>query len=344
MPSDFHSKKYILPKYSKADYSALMKLIHNSLTFELSDAAKYRLHVLNHYYKHGWRSAVDAFGLGKSTLYDWKARFEQSGKKLSSLVPISTKPKKVRQMQTDWRLIKRIKTLRQEHGHLSKYKLKIFLDVYAKELDIPSISSSTIGKVIKRRNLFFESRTKKKRRIKPGTTRLRYAPKQLKPGYLETDTIHIYMNGMKYYFITVIDIATKYAGCKIATTHSSRQAMQALVEFREGYSAVTRIVQTDNGSEFLGVFDQYCQGQDIKHEFIYPRSPKIHGVVERFNRTLKEEFIQRQAETIYDTTPFKRKLDRYLNWYNTQRPHYSLKYSTPLEYLKNYQTRIPKCG
>lgn len=52
-------------------------------------------------------------------------------------------------------------------------------------------------------------------------------------------------------------------------------------------------VQTDNGSEFLGVFDQYCQTHDIPHFFTYPRSPRINGGIERFNRTIQEEFIDR---------------------------------------------------
>ncbi len=189
MPSDFHSKKYILPKYSKADYSALMKLIHNSLTFELSDATKYRLHVLNHYYKHGWRSTVDAFGLGKSTLYDWKTLFERSDKKLSSLVPTSTKPKKVRQMQTPAQVMGFIKALRIKYPRLSKYKIKPFLDIFCQEQGISTHSVSWIGKLINRHQFFFKTRLivrKKGRSFKSGT-RIKYCPRQkdIKLGYIE---------------------------------------------------------------------------------------------------------------------------------------------------------------
>ena len=55
--------RYILPKLTKGNYNTLMKLISNSLTFGVSDCAKFRLHVLDHYFKHGIRSTCDAFNL-----------------------------------------------------------------------------------------------------------------------------------------------------------------------------------------------------------------------------------------------------------------------------------------
>jgi hypothetical protein len=52
--------------FRRGDYNTPMKLISP----KLSDTASFRLHVLDHYYKYGWRSASDAFGVPKSTLYD----------------------------------------------------------------------------------------------------------------------------------------------------------------------------------------------------------------------------------------------------------------------------------
>jgi transposase len=344
MPSDFHRIRYILPKFSKRDYAVLMKTLHNSLTFDLSNAAKFRLHVLDFYYQHGWKATIDAFSIGKSTLYDWKKMYEVSQKKLSSLIPGSTRPKRLRTMQTDYRLLELIKTMRQKYGSLSKYKLKPFLDALSRELDIPSLSVSVIGKIIKRNHYFYETKTKTKRRRKKTGSYLKRSPKQTKPGYCQMDSIHIWMLGRKYYFITIIDVFTKCAWCKLTTSLSSRQARLALQEFQKHYPHKIRIIQTDNGSEFLGEFQKYLEQEEIKHEFIYPRSPKINGIVERFNRTIKEEFIARHDEYLYDIPRFNQKLIKYLNWYNNQRPHYSLGYISPHEYLKNYKANFPKCG
>ena len=47
-------------------------------------------------------------------------------------------------MQVDWRLIECIKDLRQKRYKISKYKLKPFVDEYARYLSMPTISVSTI--------------------------------------------------------------------------------------------------------------------------------------------------------------------------------------------------------
>ena len=143
--------------------------------------------------------------------------------------------------------------------------------------------------------------------------------------------------GRKYCFITAIDIVTKFAWVKLTTNLSSRQARLALIEFGDQYDQSLRVIQTDNGSEFLGEFDDYLNQIQIRHEFIYQKSPEVNGVVERFNRTIQEEFINRNDEILYDPKKFNQKLTNYLIWYNTKRPHYSLGQISPLEYMQKFR-------
>jgi len=338
MSSDFPRLRYILPKISRGNYNTLMKLITNSLTFGVSDAAKFRLHVLDHYYKYGWKSAVHAFGVKKSSLYNWRNTFEESGRKIFSLIPKSTKPINVRQMKLDSNLIEFIRSMREEYGHLGKLKLKPFLDEYAKGLSIASYGTTKIGVIIKRKHYFFETTSKgKTRRRRPLTPRVKYAPKETIPGYIEMDTVSIWALGKKYYFATAIDIVTKYAWVKIVSNPLSLKAKEAFIEFRNSYKYKVRVVQTDNGSEFLKDFDEYLETLSIKHEFIYQKHPKVNGVVERFNRTVQEEFIERNDEYMYNPEKFNQKLTNYLIWYNTKRPHYSLGQVSPMEYMKRFE-------
>jgi len=112
------------------------------------------------------------------------------------------------------------------------------------------------------------------------------------------DSIIIYLYGKKYCFSTIIDIVTKFAWCKLIPTPSSYWSKEALIEFRNVYTYPVRVIviQTDNGSEFLGEFNLYTTKQNIKHEFIYPRPPKVNGVVGRFNRTTQESFFKDRME------------------------------------------------
>ena len=339
MPSDFPRLRYILPKLSRGNYNTLMKLISNSLAFGISDAAKFRLHVLDHYYKYGWRSTVHAFGVKKSSLYNWRNVFEGSGKQISSLIPKSTKPINTRQMKTDVKLIEFIKAMREEYGNLGKLKIKPFLWEYAKSEGLPLYGTTKIGLIIKRKKYFFETKTRRKnKRRKPLTPRVKYAPRQIIPGYIEMDSIAIWVVDRKYYFVTAIDIVTKFAWVKIVSSPSSGQAKEAFIEFMNQYKYELRIIQTDNGSEFLGEFDDYLTDIQIKHEFIYQKSPKVNGVVERFNRTVQEEFIERNDDLMLtDKEKFNEKLTKYLIWYNTRRPHHSLGQMSPLNYMKKFK-------
>lgn len=330
--------RYILPKLSKGNYNTLMKLISNSLTFSMSDAAKFRLHVLDHYYKHGIKSSVHAFNIPRSTIYDWRRVFENSGKKVSSLIPKSTRPTNTRQMNLNPNLLEFIKAMREEYGNLGKLKLKPFLDEYAKDQGISSYGTTKIGLIIKRRRFFFETiKRKGGKRRKPLIPRLKYSPKETIPGYIEMDTISIWALGKKYYFVTAIDIVTKFAWVKLTPSPSSLQTKLVFIEFLKQYKYPLRTIQTDNGSEFLGEFDGYLNQIRTKHQFIYQKSPKVNSVVERFNRTVQEEFIQRNDEYMYDKEKFNQKLTNYLIWYNTRRPHYSLGQLSPLAFMQRFK-------
>lgn len=338
MPADFNRKRYVLPKFRGGDYHALMVCWRNMTGFEENNVAKFRLKVLDHYYGFGWKAAVSAYDVKKSTLFDWKDRFEKSGKKLISLVPTSTRPKTTRLMVVDPRLAELIRSMRETYGPVSKYKLKPFLDEYAKTLGITSYGREKIGKIIKRNHYFFETRPKVKRRARPLVSRLKKAPRQTEPGYIEMDSITLYINSRKYYFITTIDVVTKFARVTLTTSLSSRSAKQALVDFMTQCPYLVREVQTDNGHEFLGEFDDYLQNQNIPHQFIYFHSPRINGVVERFNRTIQDEFINRNDELWYDLELFDQKLSGYLEWYNTRRPHHSLDLKSPVTYMQKFLT------
>lgn len=339
--SDFDHKDYLLPKLSRKSYRMLMKSMQDSFAMEISDVAKFRIHVITHYYKYGLRPTLEAFKLKKSTFYDWKRSYETSGRKVISLVPRSTAPIQVRTMQIDSRLVSFIREMRTEHGNIGKNMLKPFVDAYARKLGIKTIGPTTIQKVIKRKRFTFEKKVyPQKQKNKFKKLRTRKSPKVTTPGFIQMDSIVVYINYEKHLFMSVIDIYTKVAHVTYVNTLSSKRAKEVLQEFEELTPTPIHTVQTDNGSEFLKSFHEYLEEQKITHKFIYPKMPKINSYIERFNRTIQEEFILRSDEIYYDPSAFARKLQKYLYWYNYQRPHASLKYMSPMNFI---ETNIPKC-
>jgi len=339
MPSDVHHVTYLRRKLPRAVYRRLMRTMQNSLAMEISDVAQFRIHVINHYYKYGLKPTLDAFNVRKSTFYDWKKTYESASRKMISLVPKSTAPEHVRKMETDWHIVAFIKEMRKEHGNIGKCMLKPFIDAYARQLGIPTIGHSTIGKIIKRRHFTFEDRIHARRQFKFKKLRVRKSPKVTAAGFIEMDSIVVYINHERHFFMCVIDVFTKYAHVTHVDNLSSATAVCVFKEFKATNPTIINTVQTDNGSEFLKSFHDHLEKLGIVHQFIYPKMPKINGFIERFNRTVQEEFILRNDEIYYDRAAFAKKLKEYLYWYNNRRPHSSLNYLPPMTFI---QTKIPK--
>ncbi len=338
MGSDVPHLRYLLPRF-KGNYTALMKTLESSCKFDVSDIAKYRLKVIEFGEAHGWKAVKDAFGVGRSTYFLWKKELVSKQGKLSSLVPKSTRPRRVRQMHYDPRLAAFIRSVREQYGRIGKNKLEILLTAYAEEIGVTPIKSTAIGKIIKRNHYYFEGRKHYKRK-RSGVLRVKKAPKEKTPGYIELDSVTVFIIGERHVFITAIDVMTKYAACVYAKTAVSSKALELLSGVHKLYGDNLRVVQTDNGSEFLGVFDQYCQSYNIPHFFTYPRSPKINGGIERFNRTIQEEFIDRTDSLYLGAESINNHLQRYLDWYNDVRPHQSLGYLSPSQYQQALQSNM----
>lgn len=92
-------------------------------------------------------------------------------------------------------------------------------------------------------------------------------------------------------------------------------------------------LKTDNGQEFLGEFDLFLTEEGGKHYFSYPRTPQSNSFIERFNRTIQEEFVEANLEFLENPQEFNAKLVDYLLYYNTVRPHQALDYLTPMGFM-----------
>ena len=322
-------------------YGKFMKLTRNLKTYSESEIAQQRLKVIKFSQKYSVKAACEAFNISKSTAYLWKKTLRDSGGKLISLIPKSTRPHHVRQMITDPEIISFIRKLRDEHPRLGKEKVKPLLDQFCEEAKIKSISESTIGKVIKKHKLFFFSTgriyhnpnsgwatRKRKKRL-----RVRYAPKPKDFGYIQMDSVVKFVDGVKRYVISAIDVKLKYSFSLCYKNSSSKSALDLFQKFEKVYPFAIKKVQTDNGSEFLGKFENYLEKKGIAHYFIYPRCPRINGCVERYQRSLQEEFLDHHLELIYEPKLLNDKLIEYLIFYNCQRAHQTLGLKSPIDYL-----------
>jgi IS30 family transposase len=87
----------------------------------------------------------------------------------------------------------------------------------------------------------------------------------------------------------------------------------------------------NHGSEFQKLFAKECKRLNIPQWYSRPYTPKDNSVNERFNQSLKQEFIDFGNFTP-DVNIFNRNLTEWLIEYNFKRPHQALGYKTPIEF------------
>ena len=309
-------------------------------THMITKQAKERLRILEFWRDFGLKATRSAFKARRSTLYGWRQIYLASGKKLESLNLGSQAPFHRRKRIVDYRLIQEIKRLRIEVcPNMGKDKIKVFLDPFCQKLGLEVLSVSKIGRIIKDRRIYHQrqkfyhngkikaiSRRKKKR--KPDNFR------PCSPGDLvEMDTIVRFDWGVKRYIVTAVDAKTRYAFSWNYQRANSQSVKDFFQKFKLVFPHQIKHLQTDNGSEFHKYFADYLKEQKTIHFWNYPGKPYRNGLVEKYNRTIQEEFIDQNSVLLEQTDEFNRKLMDWLIWYNTRRPHWSLGLISPVDYM-----------
>ncbi|NCS68179.1 transposase [Candidatus Peregrinibacteria bacterium] len=310
-----------------------------ALTGALTERAKYKIKILDWHRAHGNNISLTArhFGLGRTTLHRWVKRFRHYG--ILGLNERSRRPKNVRKPTTSWDIIIKTVQLRKQYPAWSKYKLRALLEREGLE-----VSASTVGRILKRRNLI-DKKVSKRRRKAALRPKARF-PRGLRisePGdMIQMDVKHIMLpGGAKYYQFTAIDVLAKRRVLRVYASESSRNGAHFLEECLLNFPFPIKAVQTDNGSSFLKEFDKACQERGIPHYFIYPRTPKQNTYVEISHEADKREFYQ-QGNVHCLLPVMQRKIREWEDTWNNVRPHEALGQLTPAEYLLKLQTsRIP---
>lgn len=97
-------------------------------------------------------------------------------------------------------------------------------------------------------------------------------------------------------------------------------------------------IYSDNGREYRGTLDHafvaMCLTQKINQKFTKPACPQTNGKAEKVIRTLME--IWHNQEEFICSDDRKKKLKRFINYYNTVNSHKGIESLTPYEVLENY--------
>jgi len=303
----------------------------------ITEKAKRRVRILAFWEKHGEGATGEAFNISRRTLFRWQRALARTGGKLEGLNPTSTAPRGRRTRAIPEGIAARILALRKEHPRLGKDKIQALL---ARE-GYPG-SVSTVGRILGdlKKNGRLRSPIRLSLSGRTGTLIERPFKRRTRirrpHGYrvLEVDTIVRFIDGAKRYILTGVDTERRCAFAAAYSNHGSQSAADFLRRAQEVLPDCPSSVQTDNGSEFALHFAQACHDLALTHFHTYPRSPKMNAHVERFNRTLDEEFLENNRALLRDDVrTFNDRLVDWLLWYNGERPHYALGQVSPFRHM-----------
>ncbi|MBU1074725.1 DDE-type integrase/transposase/recombinase [Patescibacteria group bacterium] len=155
-------------------------------------------------------------------------------------------------------------------------------------------------------------------------------PEVVKPGDLvQLDTIHL-MEDIKsrIYIYTLIDVFSRWTYARAVARISAGNSLKFVKQAQHQASFDFKYLQSDNGSEFSQHFTERVK---IKHRHSRVRKPTDNAYVERFNRTLQEELVDRLPR---DIELINKRLKGYLRYYNNERLHLGLDLKTPQQWCQ----------
>lgn len=284
-------------------------------------------------------------GISRSQFYEYKRAFQEKGfEGLKDLPPI---PKSFPN-ETPVEVKKKVINLSIQHPAWGPVRISDHL-----QLEGISVSSSTVRNLWLKEGL--ETRYKRILRLEEQTQgkRIELTEEQIRllekanpcfrerkvesryPGYLlsqDTFAVGVIKGVGRIYLQAVVDTYGSYAFGKLYTSKLSETAVDVLYDrvlpFYEAHGLKVEHILTDNGREYCGramihPYQIFLELYDIKHRRTKVATPRTNGFVERFNRTVLDEFFREtfRRKLYTSVEELQVDLDKWLDYYNRERPH-----------------------
>lgn len=252
--------------------------------------------------KHGKpvKEVCDIFGISRKTYYKWYNLDHH----------LTLRTSKRRRLHPQTKLTPRVRMIIYENKVRCNYgprKMKLFLE---KNHGI-KVTANVIYRYYKRKYLI----------RKPQKKQSWYMPlrqpyfAQIPGENVQLDVKYVPGKDLSWsYQYRFLDTVTNLQYAVETQSKDAFSTIWALSQAKRHLPFVLTGIQTDNGSEFRGVFHKHLINKNIVHRYIPKRSAPWNGKVERANRSIDDEYYL-NPERPWSNLP------AYTHWYNHERPH-----------------------
>ena len=280
------------------------------------------------------RHALERLGVAKSTYYNWRRRFRESGKQGLCDRP-SHKGRRWNQL------------LDRERKKILEIAL-LFTEWSPREVSCHvtdtcgfSVSESTVYRILKSEGLI------KPLEVKTFPAGPEYRNKTKRPNQMwQTDATYLLVKNWGWYYL--ISILDDYSRKILAWRLQSSMAAHAFSEVVELACEATGInhvpienrprLLSDRGAALISKsFGDYLETRGLGHILASPYHPQTNGKIERFHRSFKE-----QVNLVLWQSPdeLEQQIQHYVNYYNSRRYHEALGNVTPDQVYFGYRDSI----
>jgi len=200
--------------------------------------------------------------------------------------------------------------------------------------DIVAVSPSSVYRVLREAGMLRRWNTKSS---KKGTGFVQpLAPHD----HWHVDISYINISGTFYYLCSVLDGASRYiVHWEIQEQMTEREVEIVLQRARELFPDAHPSIISDNGPQFIARdFKEFIRICGMTHVRTSPYYPQSNGKIERWHRTLKSKCLRPGSPLSLDDA--RRIVEKFVNYYNTERLHGSIGYVAPIDMLEGRDKTI----
>ena len=147
------------------------------------------------------------------------------------------------------------------------------------------------------------------------------------------DVTYLAVGRRWWYLVTVLDqFSRRVLAWRLGSIRDGRltgAALQAALQRRRPRPGL--IFHTDRGSEFIGTaFGRILAHHGVRQSMTRGSAPDENAHIESFFHSLKSDLVH--GERFHDIRDLRRRLQRYVRYYNHRRLHSALRYQSPVDY------------